>query len=158
MKSVDIRPSNDLQWPDLKIGHRDKSPITATMGTWIGMICDACICSRLLFCGSWWRHDMDIFFHITGPLWGESTVHQSILIKKNTKCAILCYFCSKPEQGPYLWSCQYIESPWRSCDINVMICQTQFPVSVFRFCSIIHVKISDIRFLFLSVFEQSPGG
>ena len=27
---------------------------------------------------TWWRHQMESFFRVTGPLWGESTCHRRI--------------------------------------------------------------------------------
>ena len=33
-------------------------------------------CALLSGCDSWWRHQMETNFRVTGPLWGESTGHR----------------------------------------------------------------------------------
>ena len=42
-------------------------------------------------------------FHITGPLWGESTSHRQIPLTKASDAELSCVFLSVPEQTPAIW-------------------------------------------------------
>ena len=47
---------------------------------------------------SWWHHQMERFFHVTGPMWEESTGHQWIPLTKASEKDLWCFLWSVPEQ------------------------------------------------------------
>ena len=49
-------------------------------------------------------------FHITGPLWGESTRHQWIPSRKASDAELWCFLWSVPHQSRRQW----LEMPWAS--------------------------------------------
>ena len=47
---------------------------------------------------TWWRHQMETFFRVTGPLWGESNRHWWIPLTKASDAELWCFIWSEPEQ------------------------------------------------------------
>ena len=46
-----------------------------------------------------WRHQKEIFFHVTGPLCGEFTGHRWIPLTKASDAELWCFLWSVPEQS-----------------------------------------------------------
>ena len=77
---------------------------------------------------AWWRHQMETFFRVTGPLWGESTDHRWIPLTKASDAELWCFLWYAPEQTveqtiirPAIWDAT--RSLWRHCD-ETMGCRT----------------------------------
>ena len=45
---------------------------------------------------TWWRHQVEIFFRVTGPLWGESSGHRRIPLTKASDAELWCFLWSAP--------------------------------------------------------------
>ena len=44
-----------------------------------------------------WYHQVDTFFCLTGPLWGEFTCQWWITIRKGQQCRVWCFLCCSVE-------------------------------------------------------------
>ena len=56
-------------------------------------------CALLSGCDSWWRHQMETNFRVTGPLWGESTGHRWFPFATASDAELWCFHWSVFEQA-----------------------------------------------------------
>ena len=71
------------------------------------------------FAHTWWRHQMEAFFSVTGPLLGESTGYRWISLTKASDAELWCFPSSVPDQTveqttetPVIWDAL----SWRQCN------------------------------------------
>ena len=60
-------------------------------------------------------------FHVTGPLWGESTFHWRIPFTKGQYYRVLISYLLVPEHAVEpAWNCWWFKTPCHSCDVTLI--------------------------------------
>ena len=110
---------------------------------------------------AWWRHQLETFFRVSGPLWGKFTGHRWIPLTKASDAELWCFLWSAPEkwfskQSRRRWFETSSLSLWRHCNASSNM-HTQ------AYGLIAHDKFNDIFFWIthndsvgLFVFPYSP--
>ena len=121
---------HDLTWrisaPSvLSVIWQDPIPIWQRLVAWGEKTSSrGCQCSWNIFAGqSMMTSSNGNIFHITGPLWGESTGHWCIPLTKASDAELWCIFWSSPEQMveqtikmPVIWDVIFMLSLWCHCN------------------------------------------